>query len=66
LFAEQYPCNDPTNPLKGRITEFTTRVMREHPEYPAQALINGKSVRCEPEPPYFAYVRRFVIVHIDR
>jgi hypothetical protein len=66
LFAEQCPGNDPTNPLKGRIAEFTARVVRKHPEYPAQALINGKRIGREPEPPYFAYVRRFVIVHIDR
>ena len=37
--------------------------MRKHSHDSAQALIHGKSVGREPEPPYFANIHRFVISH---
>jgi hypothetical protein len=51
--------------LKGRIAEFTARIVRQDPKYLAQAFINGKRVGCEPEPPYLANIRRFIIAHIE-
>jgi hypothetical protein len=54
LFTEQYTNNDPSNSLKGRITEFATRIAWQQSEYPAQTLINRKRIGCEPKPPNFA------------